>query len=169
MSPTPLTARSTSLASFRPGDPLAGCPVHELRSKLRRAGLRPTRQRIVLGWLLFARGDRHVTAEALHEEAIGAKASVSLATVYNTLHQFTESGLLNEIAVDGPRTYFDTNIIPHHHFLLEETNALVDIPNDGVSVEGLPRPPEGSEIARIDVIARLRSKKTTPRKRREAG
>ena len=143
-------------AGQRTGDPMSGCPVHQLRGKLRRASLRPTRQRIALGWLLFGKGDRHVTAEALYEEAVGMKVPVSLATVYNTLHQFTEAGLLNEIAVDGSRTYFDTNTSPHHHFLIEETNALVDIPEGGVSVEGLPIAPEGTEIARVDVIVRLR-------------
>src|SRR5579863_2293832 len=140
----------------RPGDPMSGCPVHQLRGKLRRANLRPTRQRIALGWLLFGKGDRHVTAEALYEEAIGMKVPVSLATVYNTLHQFTEAGLLNEIAVDGSRTYFDTNVRHHHHFLIEETNALLDIPKGQVAVSGLPQAPEGTEIARVDVIVRIK-------------
>jgi Fur family iron response transcriptional regulator len=148
--------RPTAVSGQRPGDPMSGCPVHQLRGKLRRANLRPTRQRIALGWLLFGKGDRHVTAEALYEEAIGMKVPVSLATVYNTLHQFTQAGLLNEIAVDGSRTYFDTNISPHHHFLIEETNALVDIPDGGVAVGDLPVAPEGTEITRVDVIVRLR-------------
>jgi Fur family transcriptional regulator, iron response regulator len=148
--------RPASPMALRPGATMAGCPVHQLRGKLRRANLRPTRQRIALGWLLFGKGDRHVTAEGLYEEAISMKVPVSLATVYNTLHQFTEAGLLNEIAVDGSRTYFDTNLSPHHHFLIEETNALVDIPDGGVSVGDLPVAPEGTEIARVDVIVRLR-------------
>src|ERR1700712_5614150 len=82
-------------------DAMVGCPVHELRHRLRKAGLRPTRQRVALGWLLFARGDRHIPAERLFEEASRARVPVSLATVYNTLHPFTEAGLLREIAVDG--------------------------------------------------------------------
>jgi Fur family transcriptional regulator, iron response regulator len=155
--------RPAAPVNQRPGDPMSGCPVHQLRGKLRRANLRPTRQRIALGWLLFGKGDRHVTAEALYEEAIGMKVPVSLATVYNTLHQFTEAGLLNEIAVDGSRTYFDTNISPHHHFLIEETNALVDIPHGFVSVAELPIAPEGTEIARVDVIVRLRKAPTRAR------
>jgi Fur family iron response transcriptional regulator len=114
------------------------------------------RSAVALGWLLFGKGDRHVTAETLYEEAVGMKVPVSLATVYNTLHQFTQAGLLNEIAVDGSRTYFDTNITPHHHFLIEETNTLFDIPDGGVSVVDLPVAPEGTEIARVDVIVRLR-------------
>lgn len=135
---------------------MQGCPVHELRAKLRRAGLRPTRQRVALGWLLFARGDRHVTAERLFEEAAGARVTISLATVYNTLHQFTEAGLLREIAVDGAKTYFDTNVRDHHHFLVEDSQVLVDIPGASVELRQLPDIPPGMEIARVDVIVRLR-------------
>jgi Fur family transcriptional regulator, iron response regulator len=144
------------LSAPRAADPMIGCPVHQLRGKLRKANLRPTRQRVALGWLLFGKGDRHVTAETLYEEAVSMKVPVSLATVYNTLHQFTQAGLLNEIAVDGSRTYFDTNVSPHHHFLIEDTNTLFDIPDGVVSVADLPVAPEGTEIARVDVIVRLR-------------
>jgi Fur family iron response transcriptional regulator len=139
-----------------PGGDMQGCPVHELRTKLRRAGLRPTRQRVALGWLLFARGDRHVTAERLFEEAAGARVTISLATVYNTLHQFTEAGLLREIAVDGAKTYFDTNVRDHHHFLVEDSQDLVDIPGASVELRQLPAIPPGMEITRVDVIVRLR-------------
>jgi Fur family iron response transcriptional regulator len=134
-----------------------GCPVHELRAKLRRAGLRPTRQRVALGWLLFAKGHRHLTAERLFEEAVGARVPISLATVYNTLHQFTQAGLLREIAVDGAKTYFDTNVSDHHHFLIEDAQALVDIPGARVEVGPLPDIPNGMEVVRVDVIVRLRS------------
>lgn len=137
---------------------MAGCPVHDLRAKLRRSGLRPTRQRVALGWLLFAKGDRHITAERLYEEATGSRVVISLATVYNTLHQFTEAGLLREIAVDGSKTYFDTNTSRHHHFLVEDTNQLFDIPGDLVDVVRLPDAPEGMEIASVDVVVRLRRK-----------
>jgi len=143
--------------NVQPRAGMDGCPVHQLRAKLQRAGLRPTRQRIALGWLLFGKGDRHVTAERLYVEAIAIKAPISLATVYNTLHQFTEAGLLKEIAVDGSRTFFDTNVIPHHHFLIEETSALVDIPDGLVVVTTLPQAPEGTEISRVDVIVRIRN------------
>jgi Fur family iron response transcriptional regulator len=136
----------------------SGCPVHELREHLRRSGLRPTRQRVSLGWLLFAKGDRHVSAEMLYEEATLARVPVSLATVYNTLHQFTEAGLLREVAVDGSKTYFDTNVTDHHHFFLEGDDTLVDIPAPAVEVGDLPPPPPGMEIARVDVIVRLRRK-----------
>jgi Fur family transcriptional regulator, iron response regulator len=137
---------------------LQGCPVHDLRLKLRDAGLRPTRQRVALGWLLFARGDRHVTAEKLYEEATTARVPISLATVYNTLHQFTEVGLLREIAVDGSKTYFDTNVTNHHHFLIEETNQLVDIPGSHVVVQSLPEVPEGFDVSSVDVIIRVSRK-----------
>ena len=146
-----------------PGQALQGCPVHDLRSRLRDSGLRPTRQRVALGWLLFAKGDRHITAEKLYEEAMGARVPISLATVYNTLHQFTEVGLLREIAVDGSKTYFDTNVANHHHFLFEEDNMLVDIPDQHIIVGALPEVPEGMEVARVDVIIRLSKKAAAPK------
>jgi len=135
------------------------CPVHALRGRLRKARLRPTRQRVALGWLLFAKGDRHVTAEMLHEEARAAKVPVSLATVYNTLHQFTQAGLLAQIAIDSGRVFFDTNIRPHHHFLIEETNALVDIPKGAVGIAKLPEAPEGFETTGFEVIVRLKKRR----------
>jgi len=138
---------------------LNGCPCHDVKAKLREVGLRPTRQRMALGWILFAKGDRHVTAEMLYEEATRAKVPVSLATVYNTLHQFTEVGLLRQVAVDGSKAYFDTNNSEHHHFFIEDQNDLMDIPSSDVVVGKAPIPPEGYEIARIDVVVRLRRKK----------
>ena len=123
---------------------------------LRQVGLRPTRQRMALGWMLFAKGDRHITAEMLYEEATKAKVPVSLATVYNTLHQFTDVGLLRQVAVDGSKTYFDTNVSDHHQFYVEGENALVDIPGAEMIVGKMPSAPDGYEIARIDVVVRLR-------------
>jgi Fur family iron response transcriptional regulator len=135
-----------------------GCPFHDVREMMREVGLRPTRQRLALGWLLFAKGDRHLTAELLHEEAVHARFPVSLATVYNTLHQFTGAGLLREVAVDGSKTYFDTNASEHHHFYVEGDSSLVDIPGAELLVDKLPEPPEGYEVARVDVVVRLRRK-----------
>jgi len=135
-----------------------GCPWHDVKAMLRQVSLRPTRQRMALGWMLFAKGDRHVTAEMLYEEASRAKVPVSLATIYNTLHQFTEVGLLRQVAVDGSKTYFDTNATEHHHFFVEGENALVDIPGAEVVVGTMPTPPEGYEIARVDVVVRLKRK-----------
>ncbi len=137
---------------------LTGCPWHDVKSMLRDVGLRPTRQRMALGWILFAKGDRHITAEMLYEEANKAKVPVSLATVYNTLHQFTDVGLLRQVAVDGSKTYFDTNVTEHHHFFVEGENDLLDIPHTDVVVGKTPSPPEGYEVARIDVVVRLRKK-----------
>ena len=129
-----------------------------LTEKLRTAGLRPTRQRLSLAELLFAKGDRHICAESLHEEALAANVPVSLATVYNTLHQFNEVGLLRAVAVDSAKTYFDTNTSDHHHFFLEPENRVVDVPASHITVSDLPAPPEGMEITRVDVIVRLREK-----------
>ena len=137
---------------------LTGCPWHDVKAMLRRVGLRPTRQRMALGWILFGKGDRHITAEMLYEEATKAKVPVSLATVYNTLHQFTDVGLLRQVAVDGSKTYFDTNNSQHHHFFVEGENALLDIPDTDAIVGKTPTPPEGYEIARVDVVVRLRRK-----------
>lgn len=148
--------RSVGARARAPLGTLPGCPFHELRVKLCAAGLRPTRQRIALGWLLFSKGDRHLTAENLHEEAQASRVSISLATIYNSLHQFTEAGLLRGIAIDGSRTYFDTNITNHHHFLVEGTNALIDIPQLAVDLLQLPPPPAGKQIAEVEVIVRLR-------------
>ncbi len=133
----------------------------QLQSELRRANLLPTRQRIALGSLLFGGDDRHVTAEALYEQAISMKMLVSLATVYNTLHRFAEAGLLNRIVVGGSRIYFDTNTMPHHHFLLEETNELFDLTEGALSVGCFRETPEELEVARVDVIVRLRKIQNT--------
>ena len=125
-------------------------------ARLRAAGLRPTRQRLALARLLLEGSDRHVTAEQLHAEAIAAAIPVSLATVYNTLHQFTEAGLMREVVVEPGRSYFDTNTADHHHFFCEATSRLQDIPGECLSVSGLPLPPAGTEIRRIDVVIRVR-------------
>jgi Fur family transcriptional regulator, iron response regulator len=138
--------------------PSAG--FQDLKAKLQSARLRRTRQRIALARLLFSNGNRHVTAEGLFEQAVNMKLRVSLATVYNTLHDFTKAGLLNEIPVVGSRTHFDTNTKPHHHFVLDETNELFDIPVDSIEVACLRDNPTGTEISRIDLVVRLRKVKT---------
>ena len=120
--------------------------------------MRPTRQRVALAALLFANGDRHVTAEMLHEEAVRAGVRVSLATVYNTLHQFKRAGLLREIAIGGQRAYFDTNTSNHNHFFIEAQGRLLDIPGNSIRVDGVPEPPTDLKVAHIDVVVRLVSK-----------
>ena len=122
---------------------------------LRATGLRPTRQRLALARLLFGKGDRHVTAEQLHGEALQASVPVSLATVYNTLHQFIAAGLLREVVINSGRSYFDTNVADHHHFFFEETGQLLDIPGDRIGVTDLPVPPDGTAIRRVDVVIRV--------------
>ena len=131
-------------------------PIDE---RLRHCGLRPTRQRVALAVLLFAKGDRHLTVEELHEVAVTAGVPVSLATVYNTLHQFTEAGLIRVLAVESAKTYFDTNVSDHHHFFVEGENHVLDIPVSNIEIGNLPEPPEGMEIAHVDVIIRLRPRK----------
>jgi len=134
-------------------------PTRTAGNRLRAVGLRPTRQRMALADLLFSKGDRHLTAEELHEEAEVAGVPVSLATVYNTLHQFTDAGMLRVLAIESSKTYFDTNVSDHHHFYLEDENRVLDIPASDMTVNGLPRLPEGMEIAHVDVVVRLRRKK----------
>ncbi len=136
-------------------------PAHEMpiEERLRFSGLRPTRQRVALADLLFAKGDRHLTVEELHEEAVTAGVPVSLATVYNTLHQFTEAGMIRVLAVESSKTYFDTNVSDHHHFFVEGENRVLDIPVSNIAIDNLPEPPEGMEIAHVDVIIRLRPRK----------
>ena len=132
-------------------------PFTQVIDQLRTAGLRPTRQRLALAKLLFENGPRHVTAEMLRSDAHDASIRVSLATVYNTLHQFTKAGLLREIVVDPTRSYFDTTTTEHGHFFHEDTNLLEDFEGD-VKLTNLPAIPEGSKISTVDVIIRLSSK-----------
>jgi Fur family iron response transcriptional regulator len=138
---------------------LTGCPWHDVNEMLQAAGLRPTRQRMALGWLLFGKGARHLTAEMLYEEATLAKVPVSLATVYNTLNQLTDAGLLRQVSVDGTKTYFDTNVTAHHHFYLEHNHELVDIPDPHLVLSNMPAVPDGYEIARVDMVVRLRKRR----------
>lgn len=123
---------------------------------LRAVGLRPTEQRIALYKLLFADGHRHVTAEELHAEVLTRGIVLSVATVYNALNDFTQAGLVRILAVEGARTWFDTNTSDHHHFYLEGRGEIRDINRDGISIANLPEPPEGFEIANVDVVIRVR-------------
>lgn len=131
-------------------------PFAQAIDRLRAAGLRPTRQRLGLVRLLLEGGDRHVSAEQLHAEAAVNGIRVSLATIYNTLHQFTRAGLLREVVVEAGRSYFDTNTTDHHHFFFADSGQLYDIPGDRVRVSELPEAPTGSVVDRVDVIVRLK-------------
>lgn len=130
-------------------------PYSQALDRLRAAGLRPTRQRLALARLLFDGCDRHISAEQLHSEALTSNIRVSLATVYNTLHQFTDAKLLREIVVDAGRSYFDTNTTDHHHFFFEKTGRLCDIPADMVGLTKIPDAPDGFHISRVEVIVRV--------------
>jgi Fur family iron response transcriptional regulator len=134
-------------------------PFSSAIERLRGVGLRPTRQRLALARLLFDQGNRHVSAEQLHGEAVDAAVRVSLATVYNTLHQFTTAGLLSEVVVEPGRSYFDTNVDDHHHFYFEDSGRLQDIPGNSILVNELPAAPSGTAIRRVDVIIRLGGEK----------
>lgn len=127
-----------------------------LTAVLRMAGLRPTRQRVALAELLFGGAHRHVSAEQLHDEASSARVNVSLATIYNTLHQFREAGLLREVAIDASRSYFDTDTSDHHHFYLEDEQRVIDIPSSAIVIQNLPEPPKGTTVTHVDVVVRVR-------------
>ena len=154
--PPVTTHRMPDSARVNAGDDRNGCPWHDVLALLRKARLRPTRQRMALGWLLFGKGDRHLTAEMLYEEANRAKIAVSLATVYNTLHHFTRAGILREVLVDATRSYFDTNTSEHQHFFVEDEKSLIDIPGELIAISGVPAVPKGTELARIDVVVRVK-------------
>ena len=124
---------------------------------LKAGGLRPTRQRLALAELLVGDGmNRHVTAESLFALSSDAGEKVSLATVYNTLRAFCEAGLMNEVVVDGSKSYFDTRIDDHPHYYWEDSATLTDAPKEQLRFAALPDAPEGTEIARVDVVIRLR-------------
>ena len=131
-------------------------PYTQVLERLKSAGLRPTRQRLALAKLLLEAGDRHLTAEQLHGEAVAAGIKVSLATVYNTLHQFTDANLLREVVVESGRAYFDTNVTDHHHVFFEDCGILHDIPEGTITLSNLPEMPRGATVQRIDVIIRVR-------------
>jgi Fur family iron response transcriptional regulator len=124
--------------------------------RLRAVGLRPTRQRLALARLLFAQGHRHVSAEDLFKEAMAHRIDVSLATIYNALHDFTAKGLLRALSIDSMGSYFDTNTSEHHHFFFEHSGRLEDIRKDKVRISSVPPAPKGAEISRVDVVIRVK-------------
>ncbi len=139
-------------------DPSRVYDMRDIREMLTRAGLRPTRQRLALAELLFGNGDRHVTAEALYQEARVQRHPPSFATIYNTLHQFAEHGLVREIALYGSKLWYDTKTGPHYHFYYEDRDELVDIPDELIPLFSI-EPPAGTEIAGVDVVIRLKHPK----------
>ena len=125
--------------------------------RLKESGLRPTRQRVALARLLLDTGPRHVTAEELFQEARSAGIPVSLATIYNTLHQFTAAGLMTEVVAGSGQSYFDTNPTSHYHYFDKTTGEIIDVPDDAIQFTLLPEPPPGKVIDRIDVVVRIRN------------
>jgi Fur family transcriptional regulator, iron response regulator len=133
-----------------------GCPINAVKSELRRVGLRPTRQRVMLGWMLFGQGNRHVSAEDLFAEATRSRAHLSLATVYNTLNQFTEAGLLRQVQAGPGKAYYDTNTTDHQHFAVEGEGTVFDIDTDPLALKQMPKVPDGFEVAGVDIVIRLK-------------
>ncbi len=123
---------------------------------LKSVDLRPTRQRLVLAYLLFSGEDRHVTAEQLMTEASTEGFQISQATIYNTLHQFREVGLLRQVVVEAGRCYFDTNTTHHHHFFVEDEGTLIDIPHENMHIVPPSAVPQNTNIDGIDVVIRLK-------------
>lgn len=158
-----LSPTANAHAKLRPLNPprpgyLDASTVRELKDRLRGAGLKPTRPRVGISWLLFGTGDRHVTAEMLHEEARRHKLAISLATVYNTLHQFEETGLIRQVAIFGGRVWFDTTTGPHCHYYNEDSREVFDIPPDASPPAPAIPAPEGMEVIGVDLVVRVRRK-----------
>lgn len=133
-------------------------PLLDWLDSMRQARIRPTRQRIMVAKLLADKGTRHVTADILHRESMDGGKGVALATIYNTLHEFTEAGLLRRVPV-GDRAFFCNNINPHHHFYDEESGELIDVPDGQPALASMPTPPDGMEIVGVEVLVRVRRRR----------
>lgn len=125
---------------------------------LKEAKLRPTRQRVSLVSNIFKYGNRHLSAESLHREILNSGEQVSLATVYNTLHQLTNLNLLREVKANASQNYFDTNTTAHHHFFDESNNSLIDISKDKIKIYGIPIPPDNKKVSEVEVIISIKNK-----------
>ena len=141
---------------LKPTEENGHCPLRTARDKLMATGLRATRPRLALAWLLFGKGERHVTADELYSEAQRAKVNVSHATVYNVLNSFADAGLVRRFAVTGERSFFDTKLGDHQHFYCEDTGQILDIETGHVAIGQLPEAPRGYAIASVDLVIRLR-------------
>ena len=129
--------------------------------KLRSSGLRPTRQRIQISKVLFDRENTfHFTIQDLSQIIKNEfNEKISLATVYNTIHEFKKKGYLKEISLKGNKTFFDTNISNHHHFYDEDMSQLVDIEDKNISVNYLAKIPSGKKIKSIEVLVKIEDHK----------
>ncbi len=127
-----------------------------IRPILQKAGLRPTRQRLILGQFLLSGQHQHISADELHLLTMQSGFSMSLATVYNTLNQFAEAGLIRKISVSGQRTFFDTNAHNHQHFYLEDEDRMIDIGGVPLMLSPAPQAPAGYTITKIDILVSLK-------------
>ncbi|MEX0733779.1 MAG: Fur family transcriptional regulator [Steroidobacteraceae bacterium] len=126
--------------------------IHALLSE---HGIQPTTQRMLVAELLFAR-DQHLTAEQVIQALAEGGTQVSKATVYNTLNLFAAKGLVKSLQVDAERGLFDSNTAPHHHFHVEDTGELIDVPPGAVEFSRLPLLPPGTESVSVEVVIRVR-------------
>lgn len=150
----PEETRKRLLSSDKPDD----ARLQEISARLRKVGLRPTKQRLNIGRLLFGANHRHITADDLFQEIQTTGEHLSLATIYNTLHHFSEAGLLRRICTGSERVYFDTDTGDHHHFYVQDEDRIVDAPAGDTIINRLPEAPEGYEIAKVDVVIHLKPK-----------
>ena len=128
--------------------------MKDIKHFLRQNSLRPTKQRVIIANYLFDGVNKHVTAETLSNKLLKMKAGISLATIYNTLHDFYEKGLLKKLMINSERIYFDTNTEHHHHFYSKKDQKLIDI-NVAMKVSALPKPPKNKKINKIEVLVHL--------------
>jgi Fur family iron response transcriptional regulator len=127
--------------------------INDFITRLRLSGLRPTKQRLTICKVLFDRKDTfHFTIDNLKKKIEkNTKSKLSLATVYNTIHAFKNSGYLKEISLQGNKTFFDTNSKSHHHFYDQDTGDLIDIKNEDISISKIPAAPKGKKIREVEV------------------
>ncbi|MAP33089.1 MAG: transcriptional repressor [Rickettsiales bacterium] len=134
-------------------------PYASIIKKLKSFNLRPTKQRLIIGKIIFSKGDHHFTIDDVYKEARILNASISLATIYNTLKQFRHYKMIRELSIGSGKSYYDTNTKPHHHFLFEKGKLLKDIPYEGIEIKTLPKPPKGMEINDVEVLVKIKNKK----------
>ena len=146
------------LNNIKTYNPLSG--YHKAIKKLERNGLRSTKQRMVLARLLFEKGKRHVSAEELYDEVRKEDRKISLATVYNTLKQFTNLGIIKEIVVDQNKSLYCNDYKSHYHLYIEDEGKVVDIPTENINLD-VPTIPACLSLHNVDVIVRVRTLKDT--------
>ena len=127
--------------------------------KIEKSGIRPTKQRRILARILFEKGNRHISAENLYDEVKKEDRKISMATIYNTLKQFSSFGLLKEIVVDQNKSMYCNNKEPHYHLYVEDEAKIIDIPNSNIDLSNIPEIPACLNLHNIDIIVRIRTLK----------